>query len=136
MTLVRAVAFCGFTLALAACSTIPHRPCTGDQRVAVEDSLYFGTAKPDGVVSLEEWATFLSAVVTPRFPQGLTVWQASGQWKAADGAIVREASKVLVLVHPDDDASETAVREIVDVYKAQFQQESVLRLRSTTCASF
>ena len=79
MALLRTAAISGFVLVLAACSTILYRPCTMDHWVAVQDSLYFGTVKPDGIVSSEEWAAFLSAVVTPRFPQGLTVWQALGQ---------------------------------------------------------
>jgi len=136
VALFRTAAISGFVLLLAACSTILYRPCTRDEWVVVQDSLYFGTAKPDGIISPEEWAAFLSAVVTPRFPQGLTVWQASGQWRTGNGTIVRETSNILVLVHPDDDASETSVREIIRVYKAQFQQEAILRLRSMTCTSF
>jgi hypothetical protein len=88
VALLRTAAISGFVLVLAACSTILYRPCTRDEGVAVQDSLYFGTAKPDGIVSPEEWAAFLSAVVTPRFPQGLTVWQASGQWRTGDRTIV------------------------------------------------
>lgn len=133
---VRIAAISGLVLAMAACTPIANRPCPGDQRAAVRDSLYFGTAKPDGVVSPEEWAEFLSAVVTPRFPEWLTVWQASGQWKGADGSIVRELSNVLILARPDDETSEAAVLEILRAYKARFQQEAVLRLRSTTCLSF
>ena len=136
MVFVRSAAISGFALAMAACAPLPDRPCPGDQEAAVQDTLYFGTAKPDGVVSPEEWAAFLSGVVTPRFPDGLTVWQASGQWRGADGTVVREGSNVLVLVHPDDEASEAAVLEIVREYKARFQQEAVLRLRSTSCSSF
>lgn len=136
MVFVRTAAISGLVLAMAACVPMPDRPCPGGQRAAVQDTLYFGTAKPDGVVSPEEWAGFLGAVVTPRFPEGLTVWQASGQWKGADGSIVREASNVLNLAHPDDKTSEAAVLEIMGAYKAQFQQEAVLRLRSTTCLSF
>ena len=49
---------------------------------------------------------------------------------------VREESHVLQLLHPDDAANEKAVRELVETYKSQFQQEAVLRIRSHTCASF
>ena len=38
--------------------------------------------------------------------------------------------------HPDDAPTEKAIRELVDTYKTQFQQETVVRIRSHTCASF
>ena len=100
--------------------------------------MYFGTAKPTGggIVTPGEWAEFLRTAVTPRFPQGLTVWPASGQWKTAAGAIAREDSFVLSLVHPGDEHSDRAVRAIAAEYKSRFQQEAVLRVKSAVCASF
>jgi Protein of unknown function (DUF3574) len=103
---------------------------------AVNEFLYFGTAKPKGVVTAEEWSEFLRSVVTPRFPEGLTAWQASGQWKSADGAIAREASYVLNLVHPENEPTEAAIRAVVSEYKSRFQQEAVLRVKGHACASF
>lgn len=75
-------------------------------------------------VSVAEWGGFLEATVTPRFPQGLSVTEASGQWRGADGVIVREPTHVLHLVHADDARSEMLVGEIVAAYKSQFQQEA------------
>ena len=126
---------------LAPCSPAV-RPCTGagcedGEQALVHDTLYFGTGKPrGGMVTPAEWSEFLKSTVTPRFPQGLTVSPASGQWRGADGAIVQEASQVLQLVHPDDAASEKAVQALVAAYKAQFQQEAVLRVKARTCVSF
>ena len=100
------------------------------------DLLYFGTSTPDGVVGAEGWAQFLASTVTPRFPQGLTVWVATGQWRSVDGIIGSEATQLLNVVHPDDQASEDAVREIVGAYKSLFRQEAVLRVKATVCASF
>lgn len=62
--------------------------------------------------------------------------QASGQWRAADGAIVRESSNVLDLIHPDDTVSEQAVTAIVGTYKLRFQQEAVLRVKAHACVSY
>ncbi len=89
---------------------------------------------PRGMVTPAEWARFVAGTVTPRFPGGFTVSQATGQWRSEGGGIVREASNVLVLVHPDDAASERAVREIVAAYKSAFQQE--VRVKARACASF
>lgn len=119
---------------LAACGSLGGS-CPGGQEVAVQELLYFGTEKPGGRVSAEDWAQFLSETVTPRFPEGLTAWQASGQWRSSTGGVVHEPSYVLSLVHPPDAAAEKAVQELVASYKARYQQEAVLRVRSPVCMS-
>jgi hypothetical protein len=126
------------TLALTAhaCSSTYIVRCKDGHQLAVHDALYFGTARPDGVVSTEDWAKFLESAVTPRFPGGLTSTRASGQWRGADGEIVREDSHVLQLLHPDDAQTEKAIRELIEIYKTQFKQEAVLRTTTHTCASF
>jgi hypothetical protein len=110
--------------------------CKDGDPLAIHDSLYFGTAKTNGVVTTEDWAEFLGNTVTPRFPQGLTSSRASGQWRGPDGEIVREDSHVLQLVHANDALSETAIREVVTTDKTPFQQEAVLRIRAHAGASF
>jgi hypothetical protein len=100
------------------------------------DLLYFGTARPDGVVTPEEWSAFVDRLVTPRFPQGLTSWAAAGQWQTGTGMVEREASHVLSVVHSDTEENERAIREIASKYKAEFQQEAVLRVRSRACMSY
>jgi hypothetical protein len=121
---------------LPACASPPGAMCaTGETRV-VSDLVYFGTGRARGAVTQQEWDDFLRAEVTPRFAQGFSVWQASGQWRAADGSITREASYVLSVVHPDDDASDHAIGDIRARYRVRFEQESTLRVRHAACASF
>lgn len=122
--------------ALASCATTPRHGCGADEQRLVTTTVYFGTGKTVGVVTSDEWLAFLREVVTPRFPQGLTVTDASGQWRSANGEIVREASHALTLVHPDDAASDRAIDEIVARYKSGFEQEAVLRTHSPSCVSF
>jgi hypothetical protein len=119
-----------------ACASSYIISCRDGDLPAIYDSLYFGTAKPDGVITPEEWAAFLESTVTPRFPRGLTSSRASGQWRGSDGEIVREDAHVLQIVHPNDTESETAIRELIAIYKTRYRQESVLRIRAYTCASF
>ena len=121
---------------LAGCATPGSPACAPGAQRAVSELLYFGTARPGGVVSAEEWSEFLATAVTPRFPQGLSAWPATGQWRSADGSLTRENSYVLNLLHPDDDAEERAVRAITDEYKARFRQEAVLRVRSVACVTY
>src|SRR5438270_3440996 len=80
-------------------------------------TLYFGLNRKAGNISESQWKTFLRQEVTPRFPQGLTVWQAGGQWRRADGTIVRERSKVLLLVHDDKTEVRSALASIIERYK-------------------
>lgn len=121
---------------LAGCATVGELHCGPGERAAIADLLYFGTDKPNGVVSEEDWSAFLHSVVTPRFPAGLTAWPAFGQWQSAGGSPIRENSFVLNLVHPADAASEAAIRSIVSEYKSRFEQKAVLRVKSYACASF
>lgn len=121
---------------LVGCATGESPACRTGERSMLSDLLYFGLSKPaGGVITQEEWDDFLRVTVTPRFPAGLTAWPASGQWRGADGRIVREESRVLQLLHPDDAESERSIRDISDEYKRRFAQEAVLRVRSRACTS-
>jgi Protein of unknown function (DUF3574) len=122
-------------VATAGCAASGSMTCRSGEQRLVSETLYLGTATPDGVVDAAEWTRFLQQSVTPRFPEGLTVWQASGQWRGADGKIVEEPSHVLNLVHAGDAASERKVEEIAVEYKSRFRQEAVLRTRTAVCAS-
>jgi hypothetical protein len=119
-----------------ACTGLGRQSCPGGQQAMTAEYLYFGVAKPEGQVSADDWRAFLDEVVTPRFSQGLSVWQASGQWKSAAGPIVREPSYVLNIVHESSEATDAAILGIMNSYKSRFRQEAVLRVRSTACVSF
>ena len=96
--------------------------------------LYFGTnIKGGGTVSAEAWDKFLETVVTPRFPDGFTVFDGYGQFKNSAGKLVREASKVFVVFYPKQSRKtvDQKIEEIRAEYKKQFDQESVLRLDFT-----
>jgi len=124
-----------WTLLSGGCSTVPAIRCAQGERPSVTETLYFGRATPTGVVSDEDWAGFLRDVVTPRFPAGLTSWQAVGQWQSADGSVIREGSFVVNLVHPPAGTADADIAAIVSAYKERFQQEAVLRVRGNGCAS-
>ena len=122
--------------ALTGCTSIQPPICSPGEHSVGLDTLYFGTAKPDGVVSLEEWATFLSDTVTPTSPEGLTSWVASGQWKTSTGFLEQERTYVLQLAHDENQEKDRAVHRIMQNYKNRFQQEAVMRIRSHACRSF
>ncbi len=98
--------------------------------------LLFGLSKPDGVVTEEEFQDFIDTEVTPRFPDGLSLVTARGQYRGSSGVIVLEQSKILILFYPFSKESSNAVEQIRDAYKRTFQQESVLRIDEKSCISF
>jgi hypothetical protein len=115
----------------------PAAGCAGGDTNMVRDVLYFGRNRPDGgVVSDAEWRGFLDEVVTPRFPAGLTVVQAMGQWKGERGAVEQERSEIVTLLHDGSGPARQAVEELATEYKRRFRQEAVLRERMATCARF
>lgn len=93
--------------------------------------LYFGMNKPDdSEVSAAEWSDFLENEVTPRFPDGFTVLESFGQYKDNRGKIIKEKSRVVILLYTKKDKrkNNTKIEEIRTAYKKFFQQESVLRM--------
>jgi hypothetical protein len=122
-------------------TTVPAQPrvpaCeTGDQGM-VRDTLYFGRNRPGGgTVREPEWRSFLDRIITPRFPDGLTVTRATGQWRGATGKVERERSEVVTVIHAGDPAARGKIGEIIDEYRRRFDQEAVLRERTATCVRF
>ncbi len=109
--------------------------CGTSSAAKIRTTLYFGLSRPKGSVSELEWQVFLRDEVTRRFPDGLTVWQAEGQWLTPVGSIDREQSKVLLLVHPDTAAARQSVQEVIQTYRKSFDQESVLWESSRVCVA-
>jgi len=129
-------------LTLAACT--PAAPpqeissCSADEAERVVASMYFGR-NIGGALGVDdaEWTAFLDTEVTPRFPDGLTVSDADGQWRDSDtGAIVREPSKVLTLFLGDEAADREKLDLIAEAYKTQFQQQAVALVVERSCVTF
>jgi Protein of unknown function (DUF3574) len=89
-----------------------------------------------GEVSEEEWRAFIETEVTPRFPDGLTVLTAFGQWRSRSGEVAKEPSRVLVIWHRRGAGGETDIEAIRQAYKTQFGQESVMWVDGASCVSF
>ncbi len=131
---------CAIALAglVAACASPPASAfCPSGQSRADTVEMVFG--RNDGerlAVSEDDWRRFIDEEVTPRFPDGLSVMDVQGQWRAPGGMLVREPSKIIYLVldgGPDDPAKIAHIRES---YKQRFHQKSVLLVSQTACVSF
>lgn len=103
----------------------------------ISAEIFFGRSVGDRIVSEKEFAAFLASEVTPRFPDGLTVLDARGQWRNGDrGTVVREASKLVKIVFADDARKRADLDAIAASYKRKFQQQSVLISLQSACATF
>ena len=101
----------------------------------MSDRFYFGQAIPGGgMVTDSAWRVFLREVVTPVFPEGLTVWRAEGQWRDPRGEIVKEPVIVLEVIHPRGTPADSVFERIAQTYRMRFSQDAVLRI--TTDARF
>ena len=105
--------------------------CTPPLKPMLDIELMLGRKGSDA-----RWRQFLAREVTPRFPDGLTVYETTGQWRdPARKVIVRERSRVLRIVVPADVAQDK-VHAVAEAYKKQFSQKSVGIVARTACVSF
>ena len=110
---------------------------TPGETAMVRTELYFGLSTPgDGQVTEEQFNAFVAQVITPRFPDGLTIVDAIGQWREPAGHISHERSKLLIVLHEPGSAATAAIEEIRAQYKSRFNQESVMRVTSTANVAF
>lgn len=134
---MRRVAALAVVMALGGCATLPQA-CPAGQHGAWEARLFFGRnieGRPG--VADADFQSFVDAELTPRFPDGLTVIDATGQWRGDAGRVEREASKLVMLVLPDRSTASLARLDAVRAaYKARFHQESVMILGQPVCAGF
>lgn len=151
LSLSRALAAGIAVSALSACAASPPSPpaaaappppapeCAGlPGSPMVAASLFFGRNIGGKLgVGDKDWQRFVTEVVTPRFPDGLTVQDAAGQWRDTDtGAVVREPSKVLILFIPREPAALTKIQEVTDLYKTRFRQQAVATVLHPACVGF
>ena len=106
----------------------------------VRAELYFGVGPADAADAAARearWRDFLDREVTPRFPDGLSVIEAYGQWRSPGAASPsRLASKVLVILFEDNPKNRRALDEIRSAYKAATHSKSVLLVLQAANVSF
>lgn len=111
----------------------------------VRSELYFGVGEEEGPadrpqterISPAQWRAFLDREVTPRFPDGFTVFDAYGQWLFRGAATPnRLATKVLVILHEDSPARRADIEAIRLAWKRATGHQSVLWSRQPVQVSF
>jgi hypothetical protein len=118
MTSVRSAVI--LTIFLAACASV----APPIENAVISDRLFCGLSIPGGgEVSQRDLDTFIAEVVTPRFPDGFTIWRAKGQWRGGD-----EQTIVFEILHPFDAMLDAKVKQIAEEYRRRFHQEAVMRV--------
>lgn len=111
----------------------------------VRSELYFGVGKETGpadrpqaaTITEEQWRAFLDKEVTARFPDGLTVFDAYGQWLfRGAGEPNRLKTKVLVVLHEDTPQRRADIEAIRLAWKQATGHQSVLWSRHAVEVSF
>ena len=112
-------------------------PFAGQKPMLVVQLFFGQSIKDRGLVSDREWRSFLARTVTPRFPDGFTVYDGYGQWmNPRTHAISREKTKVMVIATEDTPALRTRIEELSGIYRARFHQQSVGLITSPGCGAF
>jgi hypothetical protein len=88
-------------------------------------------------VSEARFARFVDREISPRFPDGLTILDAKGEWRDANrGVTVHEPSKMVEIVLPGKADDLDALNKIAAAYKSAFHQQSVGIVVRSACVAF
>jgi hypothetical protein len=112
--------------------------CRAPQKPQQVAELIFGRSIGGRIeVSEAQWMQFVDDEITTRFPDGLTVFDAAGQWRdQTSNRITREPSKIVLIVLPGKAEDLPRLNEIAEAYKRSFGQQSVGMILRPACVSF
>lgn len=112
--------------------------CPAPQNSMLEVEMLFGRNIGGRLgVTDAQWRAFLAREVTPRFPAGLTVYDATGQWRdEKTKALVREPSKIVRVILAQDAQADDKIDAIAAAYIKRFRQDSVGIVRRPACVYF
>jgi hypothetical protein len=133
-----------FGLLLAGCvDPLPVCTAPADHAMLVAE-LFFGRsiapayqAELGTAVTETQWAAFVRTVLTPAFPDGLTMLDAEGQWRnPKSGGIGHAATKLVIVAAPESEQTRRALDEVMEQYRTRFHQQSVGLILRRDCAAF
>jgi len=115
----------------------PLPPCPAGQEARRTAQLFFGRNIGDKpAVTAADFQKFVDDELTPKFPDGLTVLDGGGQWQGDENRLIREASKVVLIVLPKGRDASARIEAARNAYKTRFHQDSVLLVTQAACVSF
>jgi hypothetical protein len=112
-------------------------PLPGQKPMLVVQLFFGQSEKGKGEIPHKAWNAFLRDAVTPRFPDGFTVYDGYGQWRdPATSKIVRERAKVVEIAAESAPELGRKIPELIALYRAKFHQQSVGVVTSEGCGQF
>ncbi|MDB5498961.1 MAG: hypothetical protein JWP28_2992 [Phenylobacterium sp.] len=136
---MKALGALALSFALVGCATAPPPPaaCPAGQEYRHTAQLFFGRNVGDKPgVSEADFRRFVDEELTPRFPDGLTVLDGGRQWRGDENRLIREASKVVLIVLPKGREVPGRIDAARSAYKIRFHQDAVLLISQAACVSF
>ena len=86
-------------------------------------------------VSNQEWVNFIDNIVTPFFPQGLTIRESFGQM--FDNIQIRKQKNYeLMIVHENNKKNSNNLLTIINTYKKQFSGVQVFMFKTKGTSTF
>ncbi|WP_421908354.1 DUF3574 domain-containing protein [Methanolacinia petrolearia] len=107
-------------------------------RKKISYEIYFGLSRPDGTTITEtDWDNFVNEEIVPCFPEGFTIVDSKGYWQDySTNVTIAENSKIVIIY---GGFSEEDIQKIIDlknIYKEEFEQDSVMLVVSSSFVSF
>lgn len=126
------------SVVLTGCASLQPATCAPGQQAMLTAELLFGRKIGDRIgVGEAAFRRFVDEEVTPRFPDGLTILDASGQYRDTERAVlVREPSKLVLIALKDEPDGRARLAAIAERYKTRFNQQSVGTILRPACVSF
>ncbi len=135
----RSAALLALVVITTGCSHLgapPSSSCSAIFGRGVVYDVYFGQSLPGGgVVEANLFDEFILGTVVPRFPDGFSLFAATGFWRGDVGTTLSEPSVILRIAAPAGDEAMTSVYEIAQIYRQHFKQEAVLVTQQTGSVS-
>ena len=117
----------------AATASAQAPACSPPQKPMLDIELLLGR----GTASDARWRQFLAREVTPRFPDGLTVYETYGQWRDPKrNVIVREKSRVMRIIVAADAPARTRSRRWPRPTRSSSARNRSGSSTRTACVSF
>ena len=111
--------------------------CPAGQTPMLDVRIYFGLMENGRQLTNSAWEDFLARTVTPRFPAGYTVYDATGRWRDRQTKVIgREPTRILEIDAPDTQELRDKAEEIRKTYATRFHQQSVGIVTLPACGAF
>lgn len=109
-----------FCLILLAVTTAGAEMRTLEDRVWYR--MHFGMGLGTNAITPELFAQFIDKQVTSRFPEGLTVTVARGQWNSPQVGVIREKTAIVDIQGDGSEECKEKIKAIAEAYTKRFKK--------------